>query len=278
MALDLSKVGHTTAPVRFDYDHAATILYGLGIGARAPELDFLYEGRGPKVYPTFSVIPAYRGLESSMADAGISFDNVVHGHQKIKLHRALPPRATLLTTATLAGIYDLKKMAQVVVTTHTTDAAGTALFDTEWGIIVFGEGGFGGEAAPSRLSSPPDRAPDFRVEQSTSPEQALLYRLNGDHNPLHADPEFHLVKERFGRPILHGLCSYGFVARALAEALAGGDATRITEFSARFSKPVWPGDTLITEGWVDGARVWSRTSTRERGEVVLSHCTATLAG
>ncbi|MFO0631119.1 MAG: MaoC/PaaZ C-terminal domain-containing protein [Polyangiales bacterium] len=253
------------------------ILYALGVGAKADELDLLYEGRGPRVLPTYAVVPAYDAMIGAMGAAGVGFDNVVHGHQKVTLHRDIPARATLHTTATVSAVYDMKRMAQVVVTTRTADAAGEALFDTEWGILVLGEGGWGGEAPPARDNPRPDRDADFVVEQTTSPEQALLYRLMGDGNPLHADPEFPLVKQRFGgRPILHGLCSYGFLGRALGSQVGG--VQRVAHLSARFTKPVWPGDTLATEGWVEGTRAWMRTTSRASGEVVLSHCYAELKG
>ena len=277
MTLDLSYVGQRIDPLDFSYAPKDVIRYALGVGAKAAgELDFLYEGRGPKVIPSFAVIPAYEALVSAMARSGIGFDKVVHGHQKITMRRALPAEATLRTTAVIDGIYDLKKMAQVVVSTRSEDAAtGEHLFDTEWGIIVFGEGGFSGDAPPARETAVPSRVRDAEVEQGTSPEQALLYRLMGDGNPLHADPDFPLVQERFGgRPILHGLCSYGFLARAVAQAFCGGDATRVRHLTARFTKPVWPGDTLRTELWRDAGRVWARVTTRERGEPCLSHCYA----
>ncbi len=275
MAIDPSRVGLTAGPTHYAYDTDRVALYALGVGCTADELDYLYEGRGPKVLPTFAVIPAYAALQAAMVDAGVSFDNVVHGHQRVTLHAPIPPAAILSTTATVTAVYDMKRMAQVVVTTRTVDASGTGLFDTEWGILVLGAGGWGGEPPPGREGSAPDRPADFRVVQATRPEQALLYRLLGDGNPLHADPDFPLVRERFGgRPILHGLCSYGFVGRALAQAVCGGDAGRIQTMHARFTKPVWPGDTLITEGWIDGAQVRFRTTTEARGEAVLSHGTA----
>lgn len=269
-------VGTTTDPLPFSYDANKAMLYALGIGATAAELDYLYERRGPKVYPTFAVIPAYEALMAVMARSDISFESVVHGHQKVSVARPVPPAATLLTTATVAAVYDLKRMAQVVITTRSHTADGEHLFDTEWGILVLNAGGFGGDAPPAREGGAPARAPDAAVEEATRPEQALLYRLMGDVNPLHADPDFPLVARFDGRPILHGLCTYGFAMRAVARAVAGGDATRLREVAARFTKPVWPGDMLRTEVWSEGERVWFRTSTRERGDAALSHGTARL--
>lgn len=278
MALDRSCVGRVTAPVRHAYTPKDTALYALGVGAKRDELDYLYEGRGPRVLPSFAVIPAFAPLAAAMGDAGVSFDNVVHGHQRVTVHAPLPPAGELFTTARVAAVYDMKKMAQVVIVTATRDAADALLCETEWGVLVLGEGGWGGEAPPGREGAAPTRPPDFRVEEATAPEQALLYRLLGDGNPLHADPDFPLVRERFGgRPILHGLCTFGFMTRAVARAVCGGDAGRIRRLGARFSKPVWPGDTLVTEGWRDGAMVRLRTTTLERGEAVLSHCTAEVA-
>jgi len=269
-------IGTTSEALPFTYDANRAMLYALGIGATAAELDYLYERRGPKVYPTFAVIPAYDALMAVMARSDISFENVVHGHQKVSVARPLPPAATLSTTATVSAVYDMKRMAQVVITTRSHTAEGEHLFDTEWGILVLNSGGFGGDPPPAREGGAPARAPDAVVEETTRSEQALLYRLTGDVNPLHADPEFPLVARFDGKPILHGLCTYGFGMRAVVKAVAGGDADRLREVSARFTKPVWPGDTLRTEVWSEGERVWFRTSTRERGDAVLSHGTARL--
>jgi acyl dehydratase len=278
MALDPSTVGLSIGAIAHSYTWRDVVLYALGIGARRDELDYLYEGRGPAVIPTFAVVPAMPALMEAMARTGGAFDRIVHGHQKVTVHARIPPSGTLRTKATVVAMYDLKKMAQVIVRTESHDAAGVHLFDTEWGIVVLGEGGWGGEAPPSRDGAPPARDPDFTITETTTPEQALLYRLSGDHNPLHADPDCSLVRERFdGKPILHGLCTYGFAARALARAVAGGDATRITQLSGRFSKPVFPGDTLVLEGWREGNSVRARVRTAERGDAVITHLSAEIA-
>jgi acyl dehydratase len=279
MAFNFDAVGKTGEPVEYRYTWKDTALYALGIGAKADELDYLYEGRGPRVYPSFAVIPAHEPMAGALESTGGPFDKIVHGAQRVRLHAPIPPEGTLRTTATVEGIYDLRRMAQVVTHTSTVDAAtGQPLFDTEWSILYLGEGGFGGEMRkePEKTAAP-SRAPDFRVEEGTAPEQALLYRLSGDLNPLHADPEFPLVARFEGKPILHGLATYGFMVRAIAKAACGGDASRIRSIAARFARPVWPGQTLVTEGWVEGPRVFARTSIKERNEVVLSHVALDIA-
>jgi acyl dehydratase len=204
---------------------------------------------------------------------------VVHGAQKVRLHADLPASGTLTTTGKIRGIYDLRKFAIVLVDTTTRDAASKVLFETTSQIIFRGEGGFGGQMPPKEekaVAVPKDRAPDFRIEETTTAEQALLYRLSGDVNPLHADPEF-AAKVGFDQgPILHGLCTYGYMVRHLAKGACGGDATRITGVEGQFRRPVWPGDTLVTEGWgVEPGKIALQVSVKERSEIVLSGASAT---
>jgi acyl dehydratase len=279
MPFDFDAVGKTTEPVEHRYTWKDTVLYALGIGAKTDELDYLYEGRGPKVYPSFAVIPAYVPMATALRTTGGSIDKIVHGAQKVRLHAEIPPNGTLKTTATVEGLYDLKRMTQALVRTRTTDAVGTALFETEWSILFLGEGGFGGKPRPEEPKvSAPARAPDFQVEEATSAEQALLYRLSGDLNPLHADPAFPLVERFEGRPILHGLATFGFMVRAAVKGACHGDGARVRSISARFARPVWPGQTLVTEGWVEGHKVLARTCVKERTEVVLSHVVLEING
>ena len=275
MPFNFDAVGQATAPFEYRYDWKTVALYALGIGAKADELDYVYEGRGPKVYPSFAVIPAYDPLAAALASTGGDFSKIVHGAQKVWVRSPIKPAATLKSTATVTGIYDLKRMAQAFITTNTVDAAtGETVFDTEWSILYLGEGGFGGKSKPEEpKNSPPARDPDFRIEETTAPEQALLYRLSGDLNPLHADPEYPLVARFEGKPILHGLATFGFMTRAAIRGACGGDASKVRSISARFARPVWPGQTLVTEGWIEGTRVYARTSVKERNEVVLSHVT-----
>ncbi|MCC6556607.1 MAG: MaoC family dehydratase N-terminal domain-containing protein [Polyangiaceae bacterium] len=275
MALDLSSVGYTTKPYAFSYDWKNLAAYTLGIGAKRDELQYLYEGAkgGMRVYPTFGVVPAYEAVIELLGRSGGDLAMVVHGGQTVRAHRALPAHGTLTTTGTLTGIYDLKKFAQVILETRSSMNE-EPLFDTVWSIIIRGAGGFGGPRppeAPAEPSAPRDRAPDWTAEEATTPEQALLYRISGDVNPLHADPEFAAMVGFPQGPILHGLCTYGFVARAIVKHAAGGDATRLRAYAAQFRKPVWPGDTIVTQGWaLEGGKVAVVASVKGRPDPVLT--------
>jgi acyl dehydratase len=284
MPFDLSIVGKTSEAVRHSYTWKDTVLYALGVGAKVSELDYLYEGRGPKVLPSFAVVPSFQPMFDLLAKTGGDFASVVHGAQKVTLHKPFAPAATLLTTARVKGLYDLRKFAIAHVETETKDDKGEPVADTMWTIIFRGDGGFGGDPPPRErggehgIELPKGKEADFRVEEPTSKEQALLYRLAGDLNPLHADPEF---AKRVGfeqGPILHGLCTYGYMVRHVAEAVCGGDAQRLTAFEASFKKPVWPGDTLVTEGWtVAPGKIAITVSVKERSEVVIGGAWAIVA-
>lgn len=275
MALDLTSVGFTTEPHSYTYDWKSLALYALGIGAKRDELAYLYENsaNGIALYPTFAVIPAHGPLFECLVRTGGNLAMVVHGGQKIRSLAKLPPSGTLLTTGTIHGIYDMKKLAQVVIDTRST-LEGQPVFETTWQILVRGEGGFSGPRPPSDAdepSFPKDREPSFTHEEVTSPEQALLYRLLGDFNPLHADPEFAASVGFPQGPILHGLCTYGFAARAVIKHLAGGDASRLRMMSAQFRRPVWPGDTIVTQGCLlEGGKVALHASVKGRSELVLT--------
>lgn len=276
--MDLSHVGYTTQPHLYTYDWKKLATYALGIGAKRDELDYLYEGakRGMKVYPTFAVIPAHDPLVDMLVKSETNLAMVVHGGQAIRARKPIPPSGTISTVGTLKGIYDMKKFAQLVLETTST-INGEPIFETTWSIIVRGAGGFGGPRPPeSRDPQPPkDREPDWTFEEATSPEQALLYRISGDVNPLHADPEFATMVGFPQGPILHGLCTYGFAARAIAKMAAGGDATKILSFNAQFRKPVWPGDTIVTQGYaLEGGKVAVVATVKGRPDPVLTNAWA----
>lgn len=276
--MDLSNVGYTTKPHHYTYDWKKLAAYALGIGAKRDELEYLYEGgkQGMKVHPTFAVIPAHDAIIDMLIESKANLAMVVHGGQTVRAPRPIPPAGTIATTGTIKGIYDLKKFAQIILETSSS-LDGEPLFETVWSIIIRGAGGFDGPPPPKteELQVPKDRQPDWTHEEATSPEQALLYRISGDVNPLHADPEFAAMVGFPQGPILHGLCTYGFAARAVAKHAAGGDATKIRAFTAQFRKPVWPGDTIVTQGYtLDGGKVAVVASVKDRPDPVLTNAWA----
>jgi acyl dehydratase len=278
MAVDPSSVGQSTAPYAFRYDWKDVVLYALGIGAKRAELDYLYEARGPKVYPTFGVIPTYPPLVELVGRAGGSFDNLVHGGQLLRVHRPLPARAELLTVGTLRGIYDLKRFTQIVVSTR-TECEGELLFETEWTILLIGVGQFGGSPPPKADKPTIAKGAEscWSFSETTSPEQALLYRLTGDLNPLHADDEFARALGFSAGPILHGLCTFGYLGRAVILNQCGGDGDRLVELSAQFKKPLWPGETLRTEAYQLGdGRLGLLAYAADRPEPVIGSAWARL--
>ncbi len=276
MQIDVGQIGYTTGPHSFKVDWHKTALYALGIGAQINEIDYLYEARGPKVYPTFGVIPSFAPLFEVVAKVGATFANLVHGGQSIRIHRPIPPEGELSTTARLSGLYDLKRMVELVATTETR-LGGELLFETTWSLILLEGGGFGGprRPRPEKYEIPRDRPADFQMRQATLPEQAALYRLSGDPNPLHIDREF---AEKLGfaqGPILHGLCTFGFVGRAVITGACQGQADRLSGLHAQFKKPVWPGEVIVTEGWnLDAQHVALSVRVEGRDEPVLGNAWA----
>jgi acyl dehydratase len=282
MALDLSLVGKQTAPVTWEYGWKDTVLYALGVGAKQAELDYLFEGRGPRVLPSFAVVSKFPPMIELLGRTGGNLAMIVHGSERVTVHGPIAPSGKLTTTATLRGVYDMKRLAQALIDTRAEDASGKLVAETTSSILFRGEGGFGGDPPPKDpppVERPRDVPPTFSIEETTSPEQALLYRLSGDLNPLHADPEFARAVGFERGPILHGLCSYGFMVRHVARGACGGDATKVRSFEASFRRPVWPGDTLVTEGWVvrpDAVAI--QVKVKERDEVVIAGAWATLGG
>jgi acyl dehydratase len=274
MPFDRSLVGQWTQPASMDVTWKDTALYALGVGAKKEELDYLYEGRGPKVLPSFAVVPKFGPMIDLLSKSGGDLSLIVHNAERVKVHAPLGATGRLVTRAAIRGIYDMRRFAQVLVDAKTEDERGQLVAETTSTMLFRDQGGFGGEPPPKEPASiekPKDVPPTFTVEEVTSPEQALLYRLSGDHNPLHADPDF-ARRVGFERgPILHGLGTFGFMVRHVVKALCDGDATRLRSFEAQFRRPVWPGETLVTEGWVvrPGAAAL-RVKVRERDEIVIT--------
>ncbi|MGB0679776.1 MAG: MaoC/PaaZ C-terminal domain-containing protein [Polyangiales bacterium] len=270
MPLKPDAVGQRTETFTFPCRWQDCALYALGVGATESELPLLYEGhkseeaRGVAVLPSFAVVPGYAALEALFALVDGDLLGVVHAGQELTVHQSLPSCGMWHTVGEVVGVYDLKRMAQAVFRTETRNAEGALLAECTWTMLYRFDGGFGGQAPPrSARVKVPERAPDFTVEAKTLPQQALLYRLCGDHNPLHADPAVG-QKAGFEGTILHGLCTYGYLARAVVQQACDGDPTRLKRLSAQFRKPVFPGDTLISEGWHDGAQVLLRVRTAAR--------------
>jgi acyl dehydratase len=276
-AISSDLVGLKGDPSTYSWDAKDAMLYACGVGARPYEdLDFLFEGKGPKVLPTFAVIGGMAGMGVMGQLEGINPMLILHGSEAITLHRELPSAGKVTLQGELTELWDKGSAAVIGITTTATDDNGP-LFTATANIFARGSGGFGGERGPSTkgVNAPPERAPDHTISDDTRPEQAAVYRLSGDRNPLHIDPEFAKVGG-FDTPILHGLCTYGFVGRAILKALCGNDPARFKSFEARFSDVVYPGDTIITKLWVDGNEAIVQAET-QKGNVVLSGAKATFA-
>lgn len=261
------------------WDRKDVQLYHLGIGAGVPatdpdELRYTLESR-LHVLPGFATVAGGgRGVVGGLSAPGVEIDlaAVLHGGQTVRLHRPIPPAGAAVATSRVAAVYDKGKAAVLVLRTEVADAQGP-LWTADADIFVRGEGGFGGERGPSARTEQPTGQPDFTVERAVREDQALLYRLSGDLNPLHADPEFAKVAG-FDRPILHGLCTYGMALKAVVDTALGGDVTRVTSYATRFAGVVFPGETLRIRMWKGEGRVRVAVGAVERdGAPVLTDTT-----
>jgi (3R)-3-hydroxyacyl-CoA dehydrogenase / 3a,7a,12a-trihydroxy-5b-cholest-24-enoyl-CoA hydratase / enoyl-CoA hydratase 2 len=281
-------LGYEYPESKSSYNEKDLALYALGVGATAQnplddrELALVYEmsGSGFRALPTFGVIPALdviierakRGESAPGLHYG--FDRVLHGEHYLELSRPLPPHASLTHKARIKEIYDKGKNALVITEIETFDEDGDRLALNQLTAFVRGAGGWGGDRGPSaEVNVPPDRAPDRVIEEKIPENQALLYRLTGDVNPLHADPSF-AKAFGFDRPILHGLCSFGYAARHVLSAYAkDGDVRFFKSIKVRFAKNVFPGETLVTEMWKENdQRIVFRARIKERPEeIAISH-------
>lgn len=249
MAIDLTSIGQAAEPQTTRYDWRDVALYALALGAGTDDLAFVLDQPPPRVLPTYGVIPAFQPVFEVLKKTGGDLVQLLHTGQRTEPVRAWPASGEMVTRARIRGIWDMKIGAAVWVDTE-TDVDGELAARTTWQLLMRGEGGFGGDRPPQglRTKPPKDAPPTFEVEVATRPEQALLYRLTGDVNPIHSHPEV-AAQAGFERPILHGLCTYGIAARVAEAELAGGDPSRVKAFEARFSKVVMPGDTLVVRGY-----------------------------
>jgi acyl dehydratase len=289
MPINPDAVGTVGDEVEISWGSDDCLLYAISVGAGVTdptgfELEFTTENSSGIVQRALPTMPVVLGMRNPVSTSGTSplaklgsFDlaMLVHGEQGLTLHQPLPVSASAITQGRIAAIYDKGKAAVVVLETVARDkATGEPLFTSRNSMFIRGEGGWGGDRGPSVKFSPPDRAPDHVVTYATRPDQALLYRLNGDRNPLHSDPQFATLAG-FPKPILHGLCTYGFTGRALLHAVCGSDPGRVKSIDVRFSSPVMPGETLDVKIWVDGDRAQFQTFVGDRcvidgGEMTFS--------
>jgi acyl dehydratase len=278
MAINYEKaVAAKSTGQRSAYTDNATMLYALSIGmGRDPldelELPFVYEGgEGLRVVPTMAAV---LGRNSAMGELELDMAMILHGEQRLTVHRPLPAKGSLVSDSRVVEVLDKGAGKGALVYTETVmrlegeDAPLVTLGST---IFARGDGGFGGPSGPTPAVHPmPEREPDFRHVTETRPDQALIYRLNGDRNPLHSDPAM-AKRAGFPVPILHGLCSYAIACRAVLASVCDYDPTRIGSFDVRFTSPVYPGETIETEIWVDGDVVSFRCRIQERGLVSINN-------
>lgn len=263
------------------YTEDDVILYHLGIGAGVPptdprELQYAYE-QNLKVLPTFAVVAKTGAQGSILSVPGLEFNPVMllHGEQDVEIHQPLPTSAKIKGQMRIADVYDKGKAAVAIVEIAVRDASGAPLFTNRMALFMRGEGGFGGPSGPKAGNQAPERAPDGVIETTTFPQQALLYRLNGDKNPLHADPDFAKMAG-FDRPIIHGLCSYGITCKAIVEHVLDGDVTKVARFQARFAGIAFPGETYLTSYWKEGDNILLQVKSKERDAAIISNAAVTV--
>jgi len=262
MPIDLNAaLGAELEPVEFSWTSSDVQLYHLALGAGSDPMDprelrYLTDGT-PQVLPTFSSVAATFHMTEpprvSFPGVEIELSRVLHASEAVTVSAPLPPSGSARAVTRVTDIWDKGKAAVLVNETTVTGPDGKTLWTTKRSIFARGEGGFGGERGPSTSVETPDRAPDFEIDIPVLPQQALLYRLCGDRNPLHSDPGF-AAAAGFPRPILHGLCTYGMACKALVDTVLDSDAARVGSFGARFAGVVFPGETIRASVWKDGGR------------------------
>jgi acyl dehydratase len=284
MPINPNAVGASAGPTERSWDSKDALLYAVGVGAGMDELAFTTEnshGIEQQVLPTFAVIVGTGG--GSLGQIGeFDFGRLVHGGQEIRLHGPIPVEGTVEVTDRITSIQDKGegKNAVIEMTAEGVDkATGKLLMENVTTIVLRGQGGFGGDPGPARTDfAVPDRAPDVEITYPTREDQTLTYRLSGDRNPLHSDPWFATELAGFPKPILHGLCTYGFTGRALLHGLCDSDPARFGGMAGRFSKPVFPGEALTVRMWREGDGAVFRTTASPDGRVVLDEGRFTFAG
>jgi acyl dehydratase len=287
MEPNLDVIGKETPPTERSWNSKDALLYAVGVGAGAidpvspDELPYTTENSinvEQRVLPTFGVIIGGAATDFT-AIGDIDMTNLVHGEQSIQLHRPIPAEGTVRNVGRITGVFD--KGTGMVVTAESTSvlaATGELLVTSVNSLFIRGAGGWGGDRGPSGPKNvPPERMPDHVVTYPTRLDQALTYRLSGDRHALHSDPTFAKMAG-FARPILHGLCTFGFSGRALLHSLADGDDSRLTGVAARFARPVFPGDSLTIRIWRTGLGEAVFTTENQDGDIVIAEGSATFTG
>lgn len=276
MPINLNEaLGAELPPVEFSWSSSDVQLYHLALGAGADPMDqrelrYLVDNT-PQVLPTFGSVAAsfhmtepptvrFPGIEIELA-------KVLHGSEAVTVPGPIPPSGTATAVTRVTDIWDKGKAAVIWSETTVTDASGATLWTQKRSIFARGEGGFGGERGPSSSTEPPQRAPDAKVDLPILPQQALLYRLCGDRNPLHSDPDF-AAAAGFPRPILHGLCTYGVACKAIVDTLLDGDVARVKSYGARFAGVVFPGETLRLNVWQHEGRYVATVTAPSRDDAL----------
>ena len=270
MAINPEAVGVKGQPSKRSWTSKDALLYAVGVGAGLDELAYTTENTKDveqKVFPTFAVIIGGGGIPIQQVGS-FNAALMVHGEQGIERLGEIAADGGIESVGECTAMYDKGSAAVLECSSESKNVAtGEVLLRTRTSLFCRGEGGWGGDRGPSAKIEFPDRDADKQVSYTTREDQALTYRLSGDRNPLHSDPSF-AAMGGFDRPILHGLCTYGFTGRGLLHGLCDGDAGRFRSMNARFSKPVYPGDTLTISMWVDGNEALFRT-TNQNDEVVI---------
>jgi NAD(P)-dependent dehydrogenase (short-subunit alcohol dehydrogenase family)/acyl dehydratase len=269
MALNTEAIGKKIGPLTKSYEWKDIVLYALGIGAGFEELEYTYE-KDLKVIPTFSVATMFDFFWQVAAASNINLAGILHGEQDIIFHHPIPSSGALTTEGKITHYYDKgPKGALVIAQSETHHSSGKNLYTGT--ITLFGrlDGDFGGQDAPQQIVDIPEREPDDVVEATPLPDQPLIYRLSGDIFPLHVDPAF-AKKRGFDKPIMHGLCTFGFACRALMASLTPGEPEKVRRIACRFSQTLYPGEPIKTLIWKtgDGKAVW-RTVNAKTGETVI---------
>lgn len=279
MSQKLSKdiVGVTFAPIEYTWVSKDVMLYALGVGAKPDgELDYVFEGKGPRVLPTYGVIPGMLSMAGLTDNVEINLAMLLHGEQAITLHREIPPEATAKITGRISEVWDKGDKGAVIGIEGLVADKDGPICTTKAALFIRGAGNFGGDRGPSAkpAGAPPDRAPDVVVEDVTVPEQSAIYRLSGDWNPMHIDPEF-ATMAGYQKPFLQGLCTFGFVGRAILKAVCGGDPARFGSLEGRFADQVYMGDTIVTKLWKVGDGQAIVQAETQKANVVLSQARTT---